>query len=505
MAKQMLDEYVRGFWERNSNLYLFNAVMHLDETSPHLHLDFVPYYTRPRQRGLRCGVSMKQALIEQGFVPQGRRANQLVAWEERERNVMEAILRRHGFAREDKQAHHKHMSVKAYKDLCETKKEKDRIAHIPEVPDPQEIRYLYEHVHELETENRTLRAERSSPYRAFYYLDADKQAFVQTKMTEACIPFRETENGFEAQVCFVDRVRRIEKQYRPPYMSYREKLRDDVDRILMQSQDLEELLQRMAKIGYEIKRGKYLAVRPKRGENFIRLRSLGEHYSEFALKNRLRAKARAEHDLVTKITAETDQDTPRAVVLRTMRFYTVTFAKGALPMRRKVAEKPFSWTNDAELDKLLRLNRLVNEGATLDSLRRDLVAAEQRYAGYKASLEELSEELRFDLRLKDAIGVVFEGKCSTESSPEQAAAMLRRYPQIRRDNYRNVDTMIASTQARYQTVETAIQEAEQARKEAADLMTAMERVMGGTYVQTLVAEEQQRRVSELLPNGTTMV
>ena len=83
--------------------------------------------------------------------------------------------------------------------------------------------------------------------------------------------------------------------------------------------------------------------------------------------------------------------------------------------------------------------------------------------------------------------------------------MLRRYPQIRRDNYRNVDTMIASTQARYQTVETAIQEAEQARKEAADLMTAMERVMGGTYVQTLVAEEQQRRVSELLPNGTTMV
>ena len=83
--------------------------------------------------------------------------------------------------------------------------------------------------------------------------------------------------------------------------------------------------------------------------------------------------------------------------------------------------------------------------------------------------------------------------------------MLRRYPQIRRDNYRNVDTMIADTQARYQTVETAIQEAEQARKEAADLMTAMERVMGGTYVQTLVAEEQQRRVSEFLPNGTTMV
>lgn len=41
-AKQMLDKYMRGFEKRNPNLKVFNAVMHLDEATPHLHIDFVP-------------------------------------------------------------------------------------------------------------------------------------------------------------------------------------------------------------------------------------------------------------------------------------------------------------------------------------------------------------------------------------------------------------------------------------------------------------------------------
>ena len=84
----MLEEYVLSFQKRNPHLYIFNAVMHLDETSPHLHINFVPFYTTPRQNGLQVGVSIRQALIEQGFAPQGSQNNQLVAWEESERNYI---------------------------------------------------------------------------------------------------------------------------------------------------------------------------------------------------------------------------------------------------------------------------------------------------------------------------------------------------------------------------------------------------------------------------------
>ncbi len=45
IVREMLDEFMNGFQARNPNLFVFNAVLHLDEASPHLHIDFIPYYT----------------------------------------------------------------------------------------------------------------------------------------------------------------------------------------------------------------------------------------------------------------------------------------------------------------------------------------------------------------------------------------------------------------------------------------------------------------------------
>ena len=318
IAVKLLDEYAREFQQRNPRLHVFNSVMHLDEASPHLHIDFIPFYTKPRQRGLRVGVSMKQALIEQGFQPSGKRQNQLVVWENSERKMMEQILHRHGFEREKMHTKHKHMEVEQYKDYCELEKKKQRLAQIPDAMTWTDIQNLYEHIHELEVENSLLRSQKQSPYTSFFYSDAEQQAFVQARLQKEGVPFRETENGFEAQACFAERIRRIEKQYKPPYRSIRSRLRDDVDRVLMQSDSLEEFLQKLRDSGFEIKQGKYIAVRPKYGENFIRLKSLGEFYSEYALRNRIGARLRFEHNTEAKIKAESNHDAPKYRLLRTV-------------------------------------------------------------------------------------------------------------------------------------------------------------------------------------------
>ena len=112
-VQTMLNDYMRKFQKRNPNLYVFNAVLHLDEASPHLHIDFIPFYTKERQRGLKKGVSMRAALIEQGFVPEHNGKNQLTLWEESERKEMEYILHRRGFLREDKHADYAHMNMKS--------------------------------------------------------------------------------------------------------------------------------------------------------------------------------------------------------------------------------------------------------------------------------------------------------------------------------------------------------------------------------------------------------
>ena len=71
-AKQMLDEYMRSFEDRNKNMKVFNAVLHLDEATPHLHIDFVPICTN-QSRGLSTRVSLKRALAEQGISANSRK------------------------------------------------------------------------------------------------------------------------------------------------------------------------------------------------------------------------------------------------------------------------------------------------------------------------------------------------------------------------------------------------------------------------------------------------
>ena len=70
---------------------------------------------------------------------------------------------------------------------------------------------------------------------------------------------------------------------------------------MMQSDSFNEFLSKLEKLGYEIKKGKYLAVRPFDSHNFIRLKSLGEKYSELALRNRMLEKQNFENDLDKKI------------------------------------------------------------------------------------------------------------------------------------------------------------------------------------------------------------
>ena len=501
IARNLLDEYMRGFSARNPRLYVFNAVLHMDEASPHLHIDFIPFYLQPRKRGLRVGVSMKQALIEQGFTPDGKRKNQLVAWEQSERNAMEDILHRHGYEREDKNAHHKHKNVETFKADQDRKAAEQRRAAVPEHLAPEEVQQLYEKLYKLENENQKLRSEKQSLYKPYYYSDAEQQTFVQEKMKMAGIPFRETENGFEAQECYRERIRHIEKQYKPPRTSFREKLRDDVDYTLMQSTSLEDFLGRMEKLGYEIKRGKYLAIRPKNAENFIRLKSLGEQYSEYGLKNRLIAKQKFDQSLEEKIKAAPDRDKPEIFILQTIRFYTVKFTENALPMRRREQSKPFSWKNDAELDKLLALNKRINDGATMDSLRDEFARQEQRVRECETALQQSEHDLNYFYDLKEKIEVVFEGKASKAYTYNQAWAALQEFPNITKQNYRNIDQLIQTETEKLQNAKDTLQDETKKLKEASDTVTAMERVLGGTYVQNLIGDERRRRESRFIPNG----
>ena len=95
-AAAALKEFAESFQERNPHLRVFNMVLHMDEATPHLHVDFVPVATE-QSRGLSTRVSMKQALKQQGFEGLGRKQTEWKAWMEREKEALTEIAQAHEF------------------------------------------------------------------------------------------------------------------------------------------------------------------------------------------------------------------------------------------------------------------------------------------------------------------------------------------------------------------------------------------------------------------------
>ena len=114
LAAKVLDEYMRDFQRRNPTLRVFSAYLHMDEATPHLHIDFVPYTTGSK-RGLDTRVSLKQALSALGFKGGTRSETELNQWVQHEKKQLAEIMLERGIEWEQKGTHEKHLSVMDFK------------------------------------------------------------------------------------------------------------------------------------------------------------------------------------------------------------------------------------------------------------------------------------------------------------------------------------------------------------------------------------------------------
>ena len=114
LARQMLDEYMQSFQERNPTLRVFSAHLHMDEATPHLHIDFIPFTTGSK-RGLETRVSLKKAMEALGFAGGTKSHTELNQWIESEKQALASIMARHDIEWEQKGTHEEHLSVLDYK------------------------------------------------------------------------------------------------------------------------------------------------------------------------------------------------------------------------------------------------------------------------------------------------------------------------------------------------------------------------------------------------------
>lgn len=114
LATKVLTDFVNGFQERNPHIRVLNAVIHIDEETPHVHIDFVPFAT-DQKRGLSTRNSLSKALEQQGFTSEGKINTCTKKWIEHEKEQLAEVMKFYGIEWEQLGTHEQHLNVLDFK------------------------------------------------------------------------------------------------------------------------------------------------------------------------------------------------------------------------------------------------------------------------------------------------------------------------------------------------------------------------------------------------------
>ena len=131
IAAACLSEYMQGFQKRNPNFYVFNAVLHLDEATPHLHIDYIPVGHYKNGVDTRNGIA--QALKEMGY---GSGKDAISRWREAECKLLTEICERHGIQIAAPEKSRGTLTVEQYKEYAkiteQVEEKKEEVARLDE-------------------------------------------------------------------------------------------------------------------------------------------------------------------------------------------------------------------------------------------------------------------------------------------------------------------------------------------------------------------------------------
>lgn len=202
-------------------------------------------------------------------------------------------------------------------------------------------------------------------------------------------------------------------EFRDGKLIWRDMIRRDLDACILQSDDMEEFLDMLKEMGYEIKQNKYLAVKPPGMQRYCRCKSLGEEYTEDRIEQRIALedlKSYANRSEKEFITVPEDEFLPRTKLTGIQKTYYAKVCR-----IRKLKRLPYSkaWQYKNEIRKLNECHEqymflVENEIHTLPELvaacsnlkekeaesrreRRSLSKEEKRFSGLFQTAEEMEQ------------------------------------------------------------------------------------------------------------------
>lgn len=514
----MLDEYVKDFEKRNPHLKVFNAVMHLDEATPHLHIDFIPVATE-QKRGLSTRVSFSKALAQQGIEPKSRSENEVSLWCEQERNEMERIAQKYGVEIQNKFDYHTHVSVEEFK------KEKDRLNELrehteallkksggkkaSEITDDDldllrnENEFIKKSLTKKEQEIQELSKKTSARYLYYQIPDDQKLLFIAEEFHRRNISVVEDTRGIHIPDYAVDVFKEAAKKYVPKILSGSRLLKLTIDRLVYAVDSVDELYSELRARGYTVRIGKYVSIKPEGNDRAFRTKTLGEEYTPERLAERIRRKRDFEKNLRLQFErAAGENKFLHDYYSVTKSVISMIYTTDKYPQKFN-SEKMYTIANDWHIYELTDMLTTIKREAFLNvnDVKKSVQSLQNSLDDMKQNTDRLT---RMQALIKDIIkkyDYISEHKDQpldyTEATNVRAAQeYLERNKITSPEDIEKLKAQFTENAKALSILKEKISKAQARQNEYLRILDNYELVMNGDYIERLVQIEREKRAQQ---------
>lgn len=279
--------------------------------------------------------------------------------------------------------------------------------------------------------------------------------------------------------------------------SWKEQIRQEIDKLIPSVNSLDELLQTLEECGYEVKRGKYISVKAPGQQRFVRTKALGEEYTEDSLNTRI---------IYREVGAETTPEIDNKSQLRTDYAAILSDVRILAAQRKKVPRKrivtvEYSAENDLDVYKLSAQLSVINKDriASIGDLEGRITKIRAEYEKQRQEINEQIEEYNRMVSLLEQSQLFKELSAKGKlSDAERLQLTVCRQALEQNGIHSPADVDILREMARHLGIKiSALKEKLEGCRKRYDVYSDVAKTYGeiskGDYISKMVEEEKQRR------------
>ena len=181
-----------------------------------------------------------------------------------------------------------------------------------------------------------------------------------------------------------------EWEHRKNGTSWKQQIRDEINKLIPSVNSLNELLQTLEEHGYEIKRGKYISIRAHGQERFVRTKTLGDEYTEDSLNTRIRYREVGAAD----VRSEDNVSKLQAAYISIIGDVRILAAQRKKVPRKRIITAEYSVENDLDVYKLSAQLAVINKESikSIGDLQGRIAKLRSDYETQRVAVNDLIDE-----------------------------------------------------------------------------------------------------------------